>query len=224
MLLNREILTKRLTSISGDIRRLDETVTAIKEINIPLFPETYEARSAEAAQRAEWVALRLRHLVYAATSIRKWDDYLPRTADTMGISIEQREGIYELTLPGLMPKRKSRKGMEYLFDPLVAALEQHVKNHRVARFSHSTVCFVMVYWTLSKRRIRNYDNLELKMALDAIASFLMKSDGGLLCDAYHSTELGETDCTKVFVMDSKCYPRWYSERQERLESAINSGR
>lgn len=223
--MNREILTKRLTSISGDIRRLSETVNIVTETDIARFPEVYEARSVEAARRAEWVALRLRHLVYATTNVWKWDDYLPRAADTMGISIEQREGIYELTLPGLMPKRKSRKGMEYLFDPLVAALEQYVKSHRVARFSHSTVCFVMVYdRTLSERRIRDYDNLKLKMALDVIASFLMKSDGGLLCDAYHSTELGETDCTKVFVMDSKCYPRWYSERQERLESAINSGR
>lgn len=111
--MNREILTKRLTSISGDIRRLGETVNIVTETDIARFPEVYEVRSVEAARRAEWVALRLRHLVYATTNVWKWDDYLPRAADTMGISIEQREGIYELTLPGLMPKRKSWKGMEY---------------------------------------------------------------------------------------------------------------
>lgn len=222
--MDRKILTERLTSISGDIRRLGETVNIVKETDIARLPKDYEARSVEAARRAEWVALRLRHLVYATTNIWKWDDYLPRAADTMGISIEQREGIYEVTLPGLMPKRKSRRGMEYLFDPLMAALEQYVKSHPAVRFSHSTVCFVMVYdRALSKRRIRDYDNLEPKMALDAVASFLMESDGGLLCDAYHTTELGETDCTKVFVMDSRCYPQWYSERQARLQSEENSG-
>ena len=114
--------------------------------------------------------------------------------------------------------------MEYLFDPLMAALEQHVKSYPAVRFSHSTVCFVMVYdRALSKRRVRDYDNLELKEALDAVATFFMESDGGLLCDAYHTTELGETDCTKVFVMDSRCYPQWYSEHQARLQSEENSG-
>lgn len=140
----------------------------------------------------------------------------------MGIKIEQREGMYELTLPGLMPKRRSTRGIEYLIDPLMAALERFAREHGVVRFPHYTVCFVMVYdRTLPERRIRDYDNLELKAVLDAAACFLMESDSGLLCDAYHSTELGETDCTRMFIVDSRCYPQWYAERQERLHAAQN---
>lgn len=52
----------------------------------------------------------------------------------MGIKIEQREGMYEITLPGLMPKRRSTRGTEYLIDPLMAALERFVREHGVARF------------------------------------------------------------------------------------------
>lgn len=68
-------------------------------------------------------------------------------------------------------------------------------------------------------KLTEYDNLELKAVLDAAACFLMESDSGLLCDAYHSTELGETDCTRMFIMDSRCYPQWYAERQGRFHAA-----
>ena len=219
--MNREILIQRVQSIAKDIRILNKAVENMDVTNIPLVLENYKDFSAEAAQRAEWVAVRLRHLVYVLPFNPK-RDYLPQAADIMGIKIEQREGMYELTLPGLMPKRRSTRGIEYLIDPLMAALERFASEHGVVRFPHYTVCFVMVYdRTLPERRIRDYDNLELKAVLDAAACFLMESDSGLLCDAYHSTELGETDCTQMFIMDSRCYPQWYAERQERLHAAQN---
>ncbi len=219
--MNREILIQRVQSIAKDIRILNKAVENMDVTNIPLVLENYKDFSAEAAQRAEWVAVRLRHLVYVLPFNPK-RDYLPQAADIMGIKIEQREGMYELTLPGLMPKRRSTRGIEYLIDPLMAALERFAREHGVVRFPHYTVCFVMVYdRTLPERRIRDYDNLELKAVLDAAACFLMESDSGLLCDAYHSTELGETDCTQMFIMDSRCYPQWYAERQERLHAAQN---
>ena len=219
--MNREILIQRVQSIAKDIPILNKAVENMDVTNIPLVLENYKDFSAEAAQRAEWVAVRLRHLVYVLPFNPK-RDYLPQAADIMGIKIEQREGMYELTLPGLMPKRRSTRGIEYLIDPLMAALERFAREHGVVRFPHYTVCFVMVYdRTLPERRIRDYDNLELKAVLDAAACFLMESDSGLLCDAYHSTELGETDCTQMFIMDSRCYPQWYAERQERLHAAQN---
>ena len=219
--MNREILIQRVQSIAKDIRILNKAVENMDVTNIPLVLENYKDFSADSAQRAEWVAVRLRHLVYVLPFNPK-RDYLPQAADIMGIKIEQREGMYELTLPGLMPKRRSTRGIEYLIDPLMAALERFAREHGVVRFPHYTVCFVMVYdRTLPERRIRDYDNLELKAVLDAAACFLMESDSGLLCDAYHSTELGETDCTQMFIMDSRCYPQWYAERQERLHAAQN---
>ena len=141
-------------------------------------------------------------------------DYLPKAVDALGIEIQEDEGIYELTLPGLMPKRKARQGAEYIIDPLMFALEQFVKAHAVQRFPHTTVCFVLVYdKNLPERRIRDYDNLELKPILDAAAAYLMKSDAGLLRDTYHTTELGDTDCLRLFIMDTDRYPRWYAERK-----------
>lgn len=92
------------------------------------------------------------------------------------------------------------------------------------RYPHTTVCFVLVYdRSLPTRRIRDYDNLELKPILDAAAIYLMDSDAGLLCDTYHTTELGEADCMRMYIMDTKCYPEWYAQRQKALKAAENQG-
>lgn len=215
--MNQEQLRDQIKSISNDVRRLGSMLDGMQGAKTLCFDDAYEARSVEMARRAEWIALRLRELVYVSPNISKWD-YLPRAAEVMGIKIEEREGIYEITLPGLMPKRKSRKGTAYLIEPLYAALDEFIGEHRIVRHAHYTVCFVLVYdRTLSERRVRDYDNLELKEVLDAAAAYLMVSDSGLLCDAYQTTELGETDCTQVFIMDAERYPEWYARRKAAKE-------
>ena len=67
-------------------------------------------------------------------------------------------------------------------------------------------------------RIRDYDNLELKQILDVISSFIIVDDGGLLCDAYNTTELGDTDCTRVSIMDKDNFPDWFAARKNSMEA------
>lgn len=209
--MSQEIIHKRITSISGDVQRLSDVLGTLGSTDIRRRSSDYEKFSLEAAQRAEWIALRLRHLIYI---LDRKPDYLPKAVDALGIKIQESEGIYELTLPGLMPKRKGRQGTEYIIDPLMFALEQFAKTHSVQRFAHTTVCFVLVYdKDLPERRIRDYDNLELKPILDATAAYLMESDAGLLCDTYHTTELGDTDCLQLFIMETNRYLQWYEERK-----------
>ena len=93
------------------------------------------------------------------------------------------------------------------------------KNKIDPRLQHCVVCFSHVYCQdLPKRRVRDYDNLELKQFLDVAASFILTDDSGLLCDAYNTTELGETDCTRISIMDSAHFPEWLAERQVALQS------
>ena len=54
--------------------------------------------------------------------------------------------------------------------------------------------------------VRDYDNLEEKQILDLLSSFVMADDTGLLCDAYNTAELGEQDCTMIFVMEKHRFP------------------
>ena len=69
-----------------------------------------------------------------------------------------------------------------------------------------------------ERRIRDYDNLELKQCLDVAASFILTDDNGLLCDAYNTTELGDEDCTRLFLMGCARFPAWLAERQNSVKT------
>ena len=87
------------------------------------------------------------------------------------------------------------------------------------RYEHCVVCFSSIYsQEVPERRVRDYDNLEWKQLLDVATSYLLVDDSGLLCDAYITTELGETDCTRIFIMDSGYFSTWLKEREKVLDS------
>jgi len=208
--LNRAILSQRITSILGDLNRLTNALYAMNTTDIQRYPDNYEVLSTDAALRAENIACRLRHLIYSTTNLPK-EEYL--------IQVRYENGILEITLPCLLPKRKQRHSTEFLLDPFTAAMSQYAKEHPLPRLQHCVVCFSHVYCQdLPRRRVRDYDNLELKQFLDVAASFILTDDSGLLCDAYNTTELGETDCTRISIMDSARFPEWLAERQTALQS------
>lgn len=216
--MNRAILSQRITSILADLNRLTNALYAMNTTDIQRYPDNYEVLSTDAALRAENIACRLRHLIYSTTSIKK-EEYLTSAAVMQGIRVEENDGVLEITLPCLLPKRKQRQSTEYLLDPFTAAMSQYARSHPLPRLQHCVVCFSHVYCQdLPERRVRDYDNLELKQFLDVAASFILTDDSGLLCDAYNTTELGETDCTRISIMDSALFPRWLSERQAALRS------
>ena len=216
--LNRAIISQRITSILAEIERLNNALYAMNTTDIQRYPDNYEVLSTDAALRAERITCRLRHLIYATTSIKK-EEYL-RSAETMqGIEISENGGILEIKLPCLLPKRRQRQSTEFLLDPFTSALSDYAAHHTMPQFQHCVVCFSHIYaQELPERRIRDYDNLELKQFLDVAASFILTDDNGLLCDAYNTTELGEEDCTRLFLMDSTQFPAWLAERQNGVKS------
>ena len=216
--MNRAILSQRITSILADLNRLTNALYAMNTTDIQRYPDNYEVLSTDAALRAENIACRLRHLIYSTTSIKK-EEYLTSAAVMQGIRVEEKDGVLEITLPCLLPKRKQRQSTEYLLDPFTAAMSQYAKDHPLPRLQHCVVCFSHVYCQdLPQRRVRDYDNLELKQFLDVAASFILTDDSGLLCDAYNTTELGESDCTRISIMDSSHFQKWLAERQTALQS------
>ena len=216
--MDRAIVSQRISSVLSEISRLSNELYAMNTTDIQRYPDNYEVLSTDAALRAEQIACRLRHLIYSTTTIKK-AEYLSSAATMLEVGIEDKDGVLEITLPCLLPKRRQRQGTEFLMDPIHFALSRYAEDHVMPQFQHCVVCFSHVYsQDLSDRRVRDYDNLELKQLLDVVASFLMADDTGLLCDAYNTTELGEADCTRVSVMDKDRFPGWLAERQNSLKS------
>lgn len=217
--MDKSILLQRITAIQKETSRLNNALSAMRVADVQMNPENYEALSANAALQGERIACRLRHLLYAFTSVKK-QDYLISAATAQGVEINYEDDVLTVTLPCLLPKRQKRQSCEFLIDPINAALSQYAQNYPMPQFRHCVVCFSHIYCqNQSDGRIRDYDNLELKQLLDVVGSFSMVDDSGLLCDVYHTTEMGETDCTRIFIMPQKQFPAWLQQRQAQLKSA-----
>lgn len=216
--MDKNMLSQRIASIQAEIGRLNSALYAMSTTDLQRYPDNYEVLSTDAALRCERIACRLRHLIYTSTSVRK-EEYLTSAAVMQGVEIRYEDGLLEITLPCLLPKRQKRQSSEFLIDPIYAALSQYAKSHPMPQFRHCVVCFSHVYChEQPERRVRDYDNLELKQLLDVVSAFIMVDDSGLLCDAYNTTELGETDCTRIFIMAQGRFPGWLEQRQNRLKS------
>ena len=212
------ILTKRFSTIISELDRLRGLVCSLVITDQERYPENFEAASVDAALRAEQIACELRHLVYTTTTVHK-SDYLQSAADTQGIEIAEEDGIFTICLPALLPKRKQKKSDEFLLDPFASAMERYVRVHGMPTFTHCVICFAHIYdEKMPDRRVRDYDNLEMKKFLDVAAAYILTDDNGLLCDAYNTTELGDRDCTMLYIMDSEKFPKWLEERQNRVKS------
>ena len=216
--MNRTVLSKRISRIQSDIEKLSNTLCAMDNTDIEKYPDNYEMLSTDAALRSELITCRMRHLIYSSTALKK-ANYLTAAGIVQGIAIDCRDGLLEITLPCLLPKRKQRQSTEFLIDPVYFTLSQYADSHALPRFEHCVVCFSHIYSEeLPLRRVRDYDNLELKQLLDVISTFVMDDDTGLLCDAYNTTEIGETDCTRITVMDKNCFSEWLKKREKSLKS------
>lgn len=211
-------ISRRIGSIKSDITKLSNTLCAIENTDIKNYPDNYTMLTTDAALRSELIACRMRHLLYGSTAIKK-ETYLASAGVVQGIRIKVQDGVLEITLPCLLPKRKQRQSTEFLIDPLYFTLSQYADNNELPKFQQCVVCFSHIYSEkFHSRRIRDYDNLELKQLLDVLSTFIMEDDTGLLVDAYNTTEIGEADCTRIFVMRKEHFTKWLTERENSLKT------
>lgn len=216
--MNRQIITRRICDVRNNLQRLSNHLLAMDSLDIQRYPENYETMSTEAALLSEKVTCQMRNLLYATASIPK-QEFLVRAGEIHDISIQYENGLLEIRLPRLLPKKKSRQSSLFLIDPLNAALAHYGKVHALPRFRECTVCICHVYETeLPDWCLLDYDNLQQKQILDVIALHVMADDSGLLCDAFNTTELGKSDGTRIFVMEKIRFPEWLSGRQKEAET------
>lgn len=207
-------MKKNLNSICKEIRKV---LFGLEEIHTFLpkqLPETYDAMLKDAALSSEQITRRLRHMLYGTTNARR-PDYLTEAGKLLDMTVDEHDGIVELTFPGLVPKAKSWKSSEYLTDPAYYIIDRYTDTHPVQRFEECAVCFIHEYdKSLGIGRVLDYDNTEQKQLLDIVATFFLKDDGGLHCDAYHTTVLGEKDITWILIMRKEQFREWLCRRYD----------
>lgn len=221
--MDEQLYAARLREIQQEILQLNNATYAMAAYDKQRYPENFLEISLDTAVRAERIACKMRHLIGAYGTVKP-SALMGQAIDAQGITIQEDEtnGTVVISIPRLLPRWKKNRSGEFLNRPLQYALEQYCREHPIRKYDVCAVCFVHIYdQQLSLGRIRDYDNLQMKHVLDTIATYLMLDDNGLLCDVYHSSIYGETDCTRIYVMPQPRLPDFISELKIYPESISN---
>ena len=95
--------------------------------------------------------------------------------------------------------------------------------HEPVRYRYSTVCFFHIYDTELHQQIRDYDNLEYKQVLDAVALFFLPDDSGACCDVYQTTRAGSVDQTRIYIMEAERFPAWLLQQNDAQSHVGKNG-
>jgi len=221
--MDEHILKQRIHTLQDDILRLNNAMFALEASNYKNYPENFLELSFDTAVRAEKIACKLRHLIGEYGSVKR-EPLMERIAESHGMKVNQDGEIIVITIPRLLPKNKRSRSSEFINQPLHYAMSKYCDEHQIEKFRECAVCFVHIYdEKLSLGRIRDYDNTETRNILNTVATFFMTDDSGRWCDAYHTTELGKSDCTRVYVMPQETFPGFVSALKSTPNAMSNLG-
>ena len=142
-------------------------------------------------------------------------EILIKCADSMGIAIQKKDGILEVTLPMILPTKAKAKA-EYLFEPLFFAMENFSKSEDVFINEKVMMCIEFVYDKNNKNiRRGDHDNKEVKQVIDAISSFVVPDDSDNYLSLCQISSEGEYNHTKVYVMPEKDFGDFFLKHQNK---------
>lgn len=201
-------MTRRIAHIRRLITRIEQSIHSMEKLDPELYPNEHLALCTESALLCERVTCLMRNIVYATLGQRR-SIYLGHAANTHEIHIFYHEGIFEIHLPVLLPRKQGKLSSQFLFDPLNTALTDFLHSVHVPKFRECTICICHSYDTkLSKGVFFDYDNLQLKQLIDIIAAHILTDDNANLCNIYHSCLPSDKDCTKVYIMPKNTFSKW----------------
>lgn len=137
-----------------------------------------------------------------------------KCADSMGITIQKKDDILQVTLPMILPTKAKAKA-EYLFEPLFFAMENFSKSEQVFINEKVMMCIEFIYDKNNKNiRRGDHDNKEVKQVIDAISSFVVPDDSDDYLSLCQISSDGEYNHTKVYVMPERCFGAFFSDRSK----------
>ena len=210
--MDRQVLLRKIMDTGDEVRRLEQDLIALQSVDIVGYPENYSSISKQAVIKSEYIAKKLRELVYSTTNVG-WAELLAGSADSLGIVVDYNGGIVSITIPCLIPGRK-KKPTDLITAPLCAALEKFITkmppDRPFERFTDCVICITHVYdkTLFGKGRKRDHDNIETKGIIDVINTFLLTDDDGFLCNIYNNSEFSQMDCTRISIMEKDMFHGW----------------
>lgn len=142
-------------------------------------------------------------------------EILIKCADSMGITVQKKDGILEVTLPMILPTKVKAKA-EYLFEPLFFAMENFSKSEELFIKEKIMMCIEFVYDKNNKNIPRgDHDNKEVKQVIDAISAFVVPDDSDNYLSLCHISSEGDYNHTKIYVMPEKDFGNFFLKYKNR---------
>ena len=185
----------------------DDVITLLNYINKferLIVDESYQ----ELEYSAECFISNLRDILANVKQVPR-KSTLIKCADRMGIKVQKTNGVLEVTLPMILPK-KSKTKADYLFDPIFYAMESFSKTESLFIKQKAMMCIEFIYDKNNKNISRgDHDNKEVKQVIDAIAPFVVRDDRDDYLSLCQISSEGDYNHTKVYVMPEKNFAEFF---------------
>ena len=186
----------------------------MKKMSTLMVPEATQEQRAELEYLSECSACVSREMasVVAKIPIR---EVMIKAAETMGITIEKKNGILVVNIPMILPtKAKTKAG--YLFDPIFYAMQNASEQEPFLLKEKAMMCIEFIYDRSNKNIPRgDHDNKEVKQVIDAIANFVVPDDSDDYLSICQISTKGDYNHTKVYVMPEKDFGEFFLKHQNK---------
>ena len=153
--------------------------------------------------------------ITARISQKSKKEIMIKCAENMGLEVEKKDGILEVTLPMILPTKAKAKA-EYLFEPLFFAMENFSRNEPLFIKEKAMMCIEFIYDKNNKNIKRgDHDNKEVKQVIDAISAFVVPDDSDDFLSLCQISSEGEYNHTKVYVMPERCFSAFLLDHSKK---------
>lgn len=205
-----ELLDRVRTKLVNLSKRAEETRVVYDTGNLSA---AYEA-ALRLEEQAEKTLLLIRALPAYTGNPRALQDVETVISATVETQIRfTPQGWFYVKIPALLPKKGSGSA-DYIRSSLFPAMRDFFMGRDPVRYDDCIVIFRHIYARdRPDRRKRDHDNIEVNMATDVVAMYVLPDDNPDVCSLYQTSVMGEDNATEIYVVPRKDFPAWLEEKE-----------
>ena len=122
------------------------------------------------------------------------------------------QGWFSVKIPALFPKKGSGSA-DYIRSFLFPAMRDFFVDRTPVRYDDCILIFRHVYdKERGGRRKLDHDNIEINMATDIVAMYVLPDDNPNVCSVFQTSAEGDADRTEIYVVPRGEFPAWLMEK------------
>lgn len=130
------------------------------------------------------------------------------------------QGWFGVSIPALLPK-KSKGSPDYIRSILYPAMRRFFYGKEPVSYPDCVLIFRHVYdRARPERAYRDHDNIEINMAADIIALYVMKDDSALRCAHFYCSTAGDSDRTEIYVVHQSEFADWLEAEESFPDEGV----